>query len=132
MNKLSNRAHRVFTFIVTFKRYDNPISSTLTFVDLAGSEDIKKSDAKGINAREAGLINKSLLTLGRVINALACNEKHVPYRDSKLTRIMSEVYLVTSQSELYIVTSQSDVYLVTSCPSYILSHTNLVSSRVTP
>lgn len=90
MNKLSNRAHRIFTFYVRFKRYDKPVLSTLTFVDLAGSEDIAKSGAKGLTAREASYINKSLLTLGRVINALATNEKHIPYRDSKLTRLLSE------------------------------------------
>jgi hypothetical protein len=66
------------------------VTSTLTFVDLAGSEDILKSGATGMTAREASHINKSLLTLGRVINALACNEKHIPYRDSKLTRLLSE------------------------------------------
>jgi len=63
---------------------------TLTFVDLAGSEDIGKSEAIGMAAREAGHINKSLLTLGRVITALATNKKHIPYRDSKLTQLMSE------------------------------------------
>lgn len=90
MNKMSNRAHRIFTIIAKFKRYDTDVISTLTFVDLAGSEDILKSGATGLTAREASHINKSLLTLGRVINALACNEKHIPYRDSKLTRLLSE------------------------------------------
>lgn len=90
MNKFSNRAHRIFTIIAKFKRYDTPVVSTLTFIDLAGSEDISKSGATGMTAREAAHINKSLLTLGRVINALACNEKHIPYRDSKLTRLLSE------------------------------------------
>ncbi|EGD72373.1 hypothetical protein PTSG_00393 [Salpingoeca rosetta] len=90
MNKLSNRAHRIFTLIVDFKRYEKPVQATLTFVDLAGSEDISKSGATGLTAREASHINKSLLTLGRVINALACNERHIPYRDSKLTRLLSE------------------------------------------
>lgn len=90
MNKLSNRAHRIFTVIANFKRYETNVLSTLTFIDLAGSEDISKSGAEGLTAREAMYINKSLLTLGRVINALACNEKHIPYRDSKLTRLLSE------------------------------------------
>lgn len=90
MNKFSNRAHRIFTIIANFKRFDTMVTSTLTFIDLAGSEDISKSGAKGMTAREAAHINKSLLTLGRVINALACNEKHIPYRDSKLTRLLSE------------------------------------------
>eukprot|EP00055_Hartaetosiga_balthica_P011863 m.55546 g.55546 ORF g.55546 m.55546 type:complete len:1149 (+) comp7756_c1_seq3:30-3476(+) len=90
MNKLSNRAHRIFTLLVDFKRYDKPVTATLTFVDLAGSEDISKSGATGLTAREASHINKSLLTLGRVINALASNDRHIPYRDSKLTRLLSE------------------------------------------
>lgn len=90
MNKMSNRAHRIFTIIAEYKRYETNVTSTLTFIDLAGSEDISKSGAEGLTAREAMYINKSLLTLGRVINALACNEKHIPYRDSKLTRLLSE------------------------------------------
>ena len=52
----------------------------LTLVDLAGSECIGRSGALDDTAKEAGTINKSLLTLGRVIHALASNEKHVPYR----------------------------------------------------
>jgi kinesin family protein 11 len=91
MNKTSNRAHRVFTVVCNFKRWGtDDTESTLTFIDLAGSEDIKRSGAEGLTAREAKNINKSLLTLGRVINALACNERHIPYRDSKLTRLLSE------------------------------------------
>jgi kinesin family member 11 len=51
---------------------------------------VGRSGAEGAMAKEAGNINKSLLTLGRVINALAMNEPHIPYRDSKLTRLTSE------------------------------------------
>ena len=51
MNKMSNRAHRIFTIIVRFKRYGTDVVSTLTFVDLAGSEDISKSGAVGLTAR---------------------------------------------------------------------------------
>ncbi|RYG43112.1 hypothetical protein EON68_00885, partial [archaeon] len=56
----------------------------------AGSEDINRSGATGVAAKEASHINKSLLTLGRVINALASNSPHIPYRESKLTRLLSE------------------------------------------
>ncbi|RYD81658.1 MAG: hypothetical protein EOP84_10625, partial [Verrucomicrobiaceae bacterium] len=62
----------------------------LNLVDLAGSECIGRSGAKNDRAREAGNINQSLLTLGRVITALVDHHVHVPYRDSKLTRLLQE------------------------------------------
>lgn len=52
----------------------------LNLVDLAGSENIGRSGAENKRAREAGMINQSLLTLGRVINALVERNSHVPYR----------------------------------------------------
>ncbi|KAK6147232.1 hypothetical protein DH2020_018144 [Rehmannia glutinosa] len=62
----------------------------LNLVDLAGSENISRSGAREGRAREAGEINKSLLTLGRVISALVEHLGHVPYRDSKLTRLLRD------------------------------------------
>ena len=62
----------------------------LNLVDLAGSECVGRSGAKGVRGREAGNINQSLLTLGRVITALVDRHGHVPYRDSKLTRLLQE------------------------------------------
>lgn len=62
----------------------------LNLVDLAGSENISRSGAKDGRAREAGSINQSLLTLGRVITALVEHSGHVPYRDSKLTRLLRD------------------------------------------
>ncbi|KAI3802173.1 hypothetical protein L1987_30303 [Smallanthus sonchifolius] len=62
----------------------------LNLVDLAGSENISRSGAKEGRAREAGEINKSLLTLGRVINTLVERSGHIPYRDSKLTRLLRD------------------------------------------
>lgn len=59
-------------------------------VDLAGSENIGRSGAVDKRAREAGNINQSLLTLGRVITALVDRKPHVPYRESKLTRILQD------------------------------------------
>ncbi|KAK1309672.1 hypothetical protein QJS10_CPA08g01445 [Acorus calamus] len=62
----------------------------LNLVDLAGSENISRSGAREGRAREAGEINKSLLTLGRVITALVEHLGHIPYRDSKLTRLLRD------------------------------------------
>lgn len=56
------------------------VEGKLNLVDLAGSENVGRSGAVAQRAREAGEINRSLLTLGRVINKLVDKEKHIPYR----------------------------------------------------
>lgn len=69
------------------------ISAKFHFVDLAGSERIKKTGATGSTLKEGININKSLLALGNVISALTDENKksaHIPYRDSKLTRILQD------------------------------------------
>ena len=94
-NDLSSRSHTVFT-ITTYIRTpsetgeDMICSGKLNLVDLAGSENIQRSGAENKRAAEAGLINKSLLTLGRVINALVDKSSHIPYRESKLTRLLQD------------------------------------------
>ncbi len=66
-------------------------SSKFRFVDLAGSERLSKTQAVGVTYDEGININKSLLTLGNVISALGkANARHIPYRDSKLTRLLEE------------------------------------------
>ncbi len=94
-NDLSSRSHTVFT-ITTYVKKPNETgddficSGKLNLVDLAGSENIQRSGAENKRAAEAGLINKSLLTLGRVINALVDKSSHIPYRESKLTRLLQD------------------------------------------
>jgi kinesin family protein 11 len=85
LNKRSSRSHSVFTITVHIKEEsmgDEELikCGKLNLVDLAGSENILRSGARDGRAREAGEINKSLLTLGRVINALVEHSSHVPYR----------------------------------------------------
>jgi chromosome segregation ATPase len=63
--------------------------SSLNMVDLAGSENVKRSGASGQQMKEAGHINTSLVTLGTVISKLVEGADHIPYRDSKLTRLLS-------------------------------------------
>ena len=65
------------------------MSSKLWIVDLAGSEKSSKTLAEGTRLEEANKINASLTTLGQVINKLTSGKnEHVPYRDSKITRIL--------------------------------------------
>ncbi|XP_047309222.1 kinesin-like protein KIN-5B [Impatiens glandulifera] len=95
LNKRSSRSHSVFTITVHIKETtigDEELikCGKLNLVDLAGSENISRSGAREARAREAGEINKSLLTLGRVINTLVEHSAHVPYRDSKLTRLLRD------------------------------------------
>ncbi|KAL5448178.1 hypothetical protein PMIN05_001839 [Paraphaeosphaeria minitans] len=94
-NDLSSRSHTVFTITVYMKRISEDgleylSAGKLNLVDLAGSENIQRSGAENKRAAEAGLINKSLLTLGRVINALVERSSHIPYRESKLTRLLQD------------------------------------------
>lgn len=62
----------------------------LNLVDLAGSENNRNAGSENMRAREAASINRSLLTLGRVINSLVDKTPHIPYRESKLTRILKD------------------------------------------
>ncbi|CAL1704444.1 unnamed protein product [Somion occarium] len=94
-NDHSSRSHSVFSITVHTKETsamgDDLLKvGKLNLVDLAGSENIGRSGAENQRAREAGMINQSLLTLGRVINALVDRSSHVPYRESKLTRLLQD------------------------------------------
>ncbi|EDV39516.1 uncharacterized protein Dana_GF10068 [Drosophila ananassae] len=96
MNAQSSRSHTVFSILVHIR--ENGIDGEdmlkigkLNLVDLAGSENVSKAgNEKGIRVRETVNINQSLLTLGRVITALVDRAPHVPYRESKLTRLLQE------------------------------------------
>ena len=110
MNKGSSRSHSLF--VITIFQRNTITGSTKTgkihFVDLAGSEKMSKSGIeKGRLLKEAQNINKSLMTLGMVINALSENAKFVPYRDSKLTRVLQESLGGNSLTTLIVTISPS-------------------------
>lgn len=97
MNERSSRSHAIFELSVTLREHGiRERKAKLSLVDLAGSEKVYKTGAQGQTLEEAKGINKSLHALGKVINALtmpnALNDigaaSHIPYRDSKLTRIL--------------------------------------------
>ncbi|ODV81211.1 kinesin-domain-containing protein [Suhomyces tanzawaensis NRRL Y-17324] len=106
LNDVSSRSHTIFTINLYRKKAQEGTNagsggdelfkvSKMNLVDLAGSENINRSGAVNQRAKEAGLINQSLLTLGRVINCLsetstATPASHIPYRESKLTRLLQD------------------------------------------
>ena len=99
MNEHSSRSHSIFTLYIDSELQDSTDFHLITkngkisFVDLAGSERVKETKSEGETLVETGNINKSLLTLGNCISALADPKKksgHIPYRDSKLTRLLAD------------------------------------------
>ena len=93
MNEHSSRSHSVLMINIKQENTETEkkLNGKLYLVDLAGSEKVSKTGAEGSTLDEAKNINKSLSALGNVIAALADgNKAHVPYRDSKLTRILQE------------------------------------------
>ena len=90
MNDVSSRSHAVLTIYIDQEFETETISSKLNLCDLCGSEDIRKSKVDGINLVEAQKINTSLSALGNVIISLTEKNAHIPYRDSKLTFLLSD------------------------------------------
>ncbi|KAI5247019.1 kinesin-domain-containing protein [Aureobasidium subglaciale] len=110
MNQESSRSHSIFVITVGQKNVETGSvkSGQLFLVDLAGSEKVGKTGASGQTLEEAKKINKSLSALGMVINALTDGKSsHVPYRDSKLTRILQESLGGNSRTTLIINCSPS-------------------------
>jgi hypothetical protein len=110
MNEKSSRSHAIFTLYFekisisqnnlnesgtgfhNLNANNLPINFKINFIDLAGSERLKKSGATGDRFKESVSINSGLLALSKVIMALSENNSkiHIPYRDSKLTRILKD------------------------------------------
>ncbi|KAG8200752.1 hypothetical protein JTE90_022353 [Oedothorax gibbosus] len=126
MNVQSSRSHAIFTLHIKQQRLlqiESPdgalesvedfdtLTSKLHFVDLAGSERLKRTGATGERAREGISINCGLLALGNVISALGDKQRkatHVPYRDSKLTRLLQDSLGGNSQTLMIACVSPSD------------------------
>ena len=115
-NAESSRAHAVFILSINKNLINEGtvISSQVYLVDLCGSERTSKTGAQEERLKEAQNINKSLLSLGNVIGALVEHKKHIPYRDSKLTRLLQNCFGGTSIATLILCCSANSINSVES------------------
>ncbi|KAI4316678.1 hypothetical protein L6164_024634 [Bauhinia variegata] len=130
MNSQSSRSHAIFTITLEQMRKLNPaipsessinetmneeyLCAKLHLVDLAGSERAKRTGSDGLRFKEGVHINKGLLALGNVISALGDEKKrkegvHVPYRDSKLTRLLQDSLGGNSRTVMIACVSPADI-----------------------
>ncbi|KAF2071689.1 hypothetical protein CYY_006989 [Polysphondylium violaceum] len=109
MSAASSRSHSIVMIELSQQNIlTSSKSSKLFLVDLAGSERASKTGAEGQRMEEAKNINMSLSTLGSVINSLTTGKAHIPYRDSKLTRVLQESLGGNAKTSLIIACSPSN------------------------
>lgn len=106
LNRHSSRSHFLLLVEVFQVTEGRKIKSKLNLIDLAGSEKVRKSEVSGTNMEEAKKINLSLSALSKVICALSTAAKHIPYRDSKLTRLLQDSLGGNSKTNLIVNCSQ--------------------------
>lgn len=111
MNAESSRSHLILSIVVesTNLQTQVQVKGKLSFVDLAGSERIKKSGSSGEQLKEAQSINKSLSALGDVISALSTETQHIPYRNHKLTMLMSDSLGGNAKTLMFVNISPADL-----------------------
>jgi len=111
-NQFSSRSHAI---VQIFMERDTPqglLRSKLSFVDLAGSERVDMTENKGERLNEGSNINKSLLTLGTVIRKLSKKnpDRFVPFRDSKLTRLLKDSLGGSSKTVLIVCITPKNIH----------------------
>lgn len=89
LNAQSSRSHAILMFKITQTNGDQSLTSTASAIDLAGSEDNRRTDNGKERMVESASINKSLFVLSQCIDAIGRGDKRIPYRESKMTRILS-------------------------------------------
>ncbi|KAG0461730.1 hypothetical protein HPP92_022027 [Vanilla planifolia] len=113
MNDESSRSHLILSIIIesTNLQTQTLARGKLSFVDLAGSERVKKSGSAGNQLKEAQSINKSLSALGDVISALCSEGQHIPYRNHKLTMLMSDSLGGNAKTLMFVNVSPAEANL---------------------
>mmetsp|Transcript_108331 Transcript_108331/g.208227 ORF Transcript_108331/g.208227 Transcript_108331/m.208227 type:complete len:715 (-) Transcript_108331:375-2519(-) len=110
MNIQSSRSHLIFTVKLTCDGSENreALTNKMVFCDLGGSERLKRTEAVGLQRKEAIEINKSLAALGDVIEAVAAKRKHVPYRNHTLTRLLQDSLGGSAKTLMFVHVSPAD------------------------
>ncbi len=110
MNERSSRSHLIIQVEVTIEQEgESQTKGKLFLVDLAGSERVGKSGATGTTMKEAQYINKSLLALGDVMEALDQKQKHIPYRNSKLTFLLQNALGGSARTMMIVTVCPTDL-----------------------
>ncbi|KKY35998.1 putative kinesin heavy chain [Diaporthe ampelina] len=89
LNAHSSRSHAILRVKVTQATGDQVLESTVSMIDLAGSEDNRRTENNRERLVESAAINKSLFVLSQCVDAISRGERRIPYRESKMTRILS-------------------------------------------
>lgn len=117
MNSVSSRSHAVL--MVKIEKVDvatdKAVHGKLSLVDLAGSEDNRRTANSGVRLKESGAINTSLFVLGKVVDALNAKQARVPYRDSKLTRMLQDSLGGNSRSCMIVNVAPIRKYIHETC-----------------
>lgn len=110
LNEHSSRSHAIFSLVLRQEDSTGIRQRKLTLVDLAGSEKVWQSGSVGGRLEEAKKINSSLSALGHVIEALAGRRSHVPFRDSRLTRLLEDSLGGNCRTTLLVACSPSQLH----------------------
>ncbi|KAI5187839.1 kinesin family member 22 [Nematocida homosporus] len=105
LNTESSRSHSLLTLIVSLATDVSVLRTKINLVDLAGSENNRRTGNEGISMVESASINRSLFVLNKVVDSLGKGESRIPYRDSKLTRLLSDSLGGTSDCILILTVS---------------------------
>ncbi|GAB1599331.1 kinesin-like protein KIF22 isoform X1 [Argonauta hians] len=135
LNAQSSRSHTILMVVVEKTELVTPFRTSqvgkIEFVDLAGSENNRQSGNTGLRMRESSYINKSLFILHEVVDAIRSGQKRIPYRDSKLTRLIQDSFGGKSSAMLLAtVAPEERYYFSTYCTlNFATKSKKIVSNR---
>lgn len=132
MNSASSRSHLIFSVLVEVLNTETEQATVgkLSLVDLAGSERMNRTEATHKMLTEAMAINKSLTALHDVINALSVNDSHIPYRNDKLTHLMSDSLGGKSKTLMIVNVSPASVNIEeTGISLFYASHVKMIKNE---